>query len=73
VSDATCKTCPWWDATRDNAPVGYCKAHPPTTFADGTSDWPTILASSWCGEHPDRQQSECERLGYHVCGLAGSR
>jgi len=55
MSDAICRTCPWWDEERENSPTGYCKAHPPTAFADGTADWPVTLASSWCGEHPDRK------------------
>lgn len=66
MSEATCKTCPWW-----HSPSEKCRCNPPTvvptrrTRAQATSSqWteyagsgycPHTAADFWCGEHPDRR------------------
>jgi hypothetical protein len=66
VSEATCKTCPWWvDAMDKNYGNGTCHKNPPRVFDRldwGAYDrvpvlnayWPQTRPSDWCGKHPDR-------------------
>ena len=59
MSDATCKTCPWWQTlgnvafgTEDD---GQCRIHPPREN-HGVDGWPhTSGNKDWCGRHPARQ------------------
>lgn len=69
MAEATCKTCPWYAPFGfDHGDRGECEnPHP------DHNGLVVIGNYDWCGEHPERKtnatpQSECERLGYHVCG-----
>lgn len=75
MSDATCKTCPWMGETdfmlptADVTQLNCCRKNPPPWTVDEMVD----PDRDWCGEHPGRRtatlpQSDCERLGRHVCG-----
>lgn len=71
MSDATCKTCPYWSPypARDDSEfrdgMGDCRRHAPTMVATRAEDprdpadfnslFPYTVADEWCGSHPDRQ------------------
>lgn len=71
MTDATCKTCPWFDPTpeqgKDKPDAGYCRINPPSPTTDpnalnsyGEHPWMTDGTREWCGSHPDRQpRLEC--------------
>ncbi|HZL05668.1 MAG TPA: hypothetical protein VFE45_09670 [Coriobacteriia bacterium] len=72
MSDATCKTCPYWspyparDDSEFRGDMGDCRRHAPTMVAvraedprdpaDFNSLFPYTVADEWCGEHPGRAQ-----------------
>lgn len=65
MSDATCRTCPWWVQTTEllvqakfyvDHGKGECRRNAPIPSPDDSSSWwPVTYAGDWCGEHPDRQ------------------
>lgn len=55
MSDATCKTCPWFDYSPDGS-WGLCRSKPPCYDEKASKAmWPMVTDRDWCGEHPDRQ------------------
>jgi len=64
-TDATCKTCPWWEQYHESQVQakwnvehnkGDCRRHAPIPSPDdGVSWWPFTDGDAWCGEHPGRQ------------------
>lgn len=69
MSDATCKTCPFWE--RETSPVGQCRKSEPsnqwilvnrsTNYErihrwEQRSSWPVTRDKDWCGEHPARKE-----------------
>lgn len=56
MSEATCKTCPFWERTDDHG--GSCRRHAPQMAPEGNDEpWPPrMLIDEWCGEHPLRQR-----------------
>ena len=67
MSEATCKTCPWWDMFDEfGSGRGFCRVNPPETWwDDGIGEWaakfPAPRGDVWCGEHPGRapQMAAC--------------
>ena len=63
MSDATCKTCPWYDDLNGASANGSCRKCSPARSYMATSTnptwgvpwWPIVHNYDWCGEHPDRQ------------------
>ena len=59
VTSATCDNCRFFF-------FGFCRRYPPTVFynplpeEEGTeetlSEWPTVEADDWCGEHQVRRE-----------------
>lgn len=52
MSDATCKTCPWFDVE-----CGACRADPPVRSSTGKGFWPIVSPGNWCARHPERATS----------------
>ena len=73
MSEATCKTCPWWHQC-NGFPDGTCRAHAPVVIALSRADalptvilephtvWPLTQPDGSCGEHPDRKHPEAGRM-----------
>lgn len=64
MTDATCRTCPYFSQHFDNGDpvnVGTCRRLPPlyvTTDNMGDRSFPvTDMNTDWCGEHPKRRPS----------------
>jgi hypothetical protein len=67
VSEGTCKTCPFWDASpadRGDAAERECRVRSPAAWSVPHREaapardamWPWTRADDWCGEHPARQR-----------------
>lgn len=56
MSDATCKTCRWWNLRNAYGvarAIGECRFHAPVIHEG--PPWPSTDDTDWCGSHPDRQ------------------
>lgn len=87
MSDATCKTCPWYDdatPTSQSGTRGHCcvgpprySDHPQSNGAQGY--WPEVHSCDWCGEHPERDRTlgswldRLESMGQTVVGTQNVR
>jgi hypothetical protein len=67
VSDATCKTCPFFASylgAAEDARLGTCRRSPPVPLMTASggdhpelgSENPEVSSAWWCGEHPLRQR-----------------
>lgn len=56
MSEATCKTCPFWKGSGDEDGVSECRRSAPGAGVGYPDIFPDVHADDWCGEHPLRQR-----------------
>lgn len=66
MSEATCRTCPWWQGVSGAHP-GLCRKNAPMVVTEKRVDyqgetwyspmsiWPNTDELDWCGSHPSRK------------------
>lgn len=49
----TCASCPFYYGFHESA-RGECRRRAPLVIHDGSTDFPAVIRTAWCGEHPER-------------------